>query len=604
MKKIYEVHSVVHEALIPKSWLMVKTDEICEVTDYVANGSFASLKENVIYLNEPDFAVLIRLRDYTKGWEGPFKYVTKEAYEFLAKSAVNPGDIVIANVGDPGKSFVVPNLNQPMTLGPNSILLKSNSKNLKKFLKYFFQSNWFEELIAQITTGTAQKKFNKTGFRALYFPFPPEKEQDRIVDKLEELFSELDAGVKELNAAQTKLIQYRQSLLKSAVEGSLTQQWRAENSDQVQETGEQLLARILKQRREQWQQQKLAEFAEKGKTPPKNWQDKYPEPVQPDTTDLPELPERWVWATIDQLALNKRYGSSSKTNDDSSGVPVLRMGNIQDGKLDYGNLKYLPIDHKEFPELLLQDGDLLFNRTNSAELVGKTAVYRDIGKPVSYASYLISVTFSKYVLPEIVAHYINSVLGKKWIAEVMNQTADQANVNGTKLGELVIPLPPFVEQVELVKKVTNEFESIDKQSEATALGLKQSEAQRKNILKSAFSGQLVPQDPNDEPASVLLEKIKQEREALAKLPKPRKPSKPKKKVELMNTLLEVLTVENNWIDAQDAFQKCGIVDGTSTDRIEEIYTELRKLEKAGKVQIQRQGDFDQLKLIKQDVKED
>nr|WP_255199441.1 restriction endonuclease subunit S [Vibrio vulnificus] len=321
----------------------------------------------------------------------------------------------------------------------------------------------------------------------------------------------------------------------------MTQQWRAENSDRVQETGEKLLARILKQRREQWQQQKLAEFAEKGKTPPKNWQDKYPEPVQPDTTDLPELPEGWVWATIDQLALNKRYGSSSKTNDDSSGVPVLRMGNIQDGKLDYGNLKYLPIDHKEFPELLLQDGDLLFNRTNSAELVGKTAVYRDIGKPVSYASYLISVTFSKYVLPEIVAHYINSVLGKKWIAEVMNQTAGQANVNGTKLGELAIPLAPFVEQVEIVQKVTNEFESIDQQSEATTLGLKQSEAQRKNILKSAFSGKLVPQDPNDEPASVLLEKIKQEREALAK--------KPKTKQRKTKSAMKKITVEEltKWV---------------------------------------------------------
>ncbi len=386
-----------------------------------------------------------------------------------------------------------------------------------KFL--FYQLRSIERHIESLGTGSTFSGINKDKVESLLINIAPQKEQKRIVYKLEELFSELDEGVKELKAAQTKLSQYRQSLLKSAVEGSLTQQWRAENSDKVQETGEQLLARILKQRREQWQQQKLAEFAEKGKTPPKNWQDKYPEPVQPDTTDLPELPEGWVWATIDQLALNKRYGSSSKTNDDSSGVPVLRMGNIQDGKLDYGNLKYLPIDHKEFPELLLQDGDLLFNRTNSAELVGKTAVYRDIGKPVSYASYLISVTFSKYVLPEIVAHYINSVLGKKWIAEVMNQTAGQANVNGTKLGELAIPLPPFDEQVELVQKVINEFESIDQQSEATTLGLKQSEAQRKNILKSAFSGQLVPQDPNDEPASVLLEKIKQEREALAKKPK-------------------------------------------------------------------------------------
>nr|MBF4405679.1 restriction endonuclease subunit S [Vibrio anguillarum] len=160
------------------------------------------------------------------------------------------------------------------------------------------------------------------------------------------------------------------------------------------------------------------------------------------------------------------------------------------------------------------------------------------------------------------------------------------------------------EQLAIVEYLNTELDNIKLQKTSTALGLKQSEAQRKNILKSAFSGQLVPQDPNDEPASVLLEKIKQEREALAKVPKPRKPSKPKKKVELMNTLLEVLTVENNWIDAQDAFQKCGIVDGTSTDRIEEMYTELRKLEKAGEIQIQRQGDFDQLRLIKQDVKED
>lgn len=368
-------------------------------------------------------------------------------------------------------------------------------------------------------SGSTRLKLTKSALCKMPFIICSYKEQNRIVDKLEELFSELDEGVKELKAAQNKLNQYRQSLLKSAVEGSLTQQWRAENSDRVQETGEQLLSRILKQRREQWQQQKLTEFAEKGKTPPKNFQNKYLEPTQPDTTNLPKLPESWVWASVDQLAVNKRYGSSSKTNDDSSGVPVLRMGNIQDGKLDYSNLKYLPVDHKEFPDLLLNDGDLLFNRTNSAELVGKSAVYRDIGKFVSYASYLISVTFTEHFLPEIAAHYINSVLGKKWLAEVMNQTAGQANVNGTKLGDLAIPLPPVAEQLALIQEITNEFDSIERQIEATALGLKQSEAQRKNILKSAFSGQLVPQDSNDEPASVLLKKIKQEREALAKRPK-------------------------------------------------------------------------------------
>ncbi|MBB1327162.1 restriction endonuclease subunit S [Pseudoalteromonas sp. SR45-1] len=484
-----------------------------------------------------------------------------------ARQIVIPGDTIYSTVRPylQAIAMVPSNLANPIASTGFCILRPSKGIN-KKYLFYFVRSDQFLQAIVPLQRGVSYPAVRSKDVLSRDIPLPPTNEQNRIIDKLEELFSELDAGIKELKAAQTKLSQYRQSLLKSAVEGSLTQQWRAENSDRVQETGEQLLARILKQRREQWQQQKLAEFAEKGKTPAKNWQDKYSEPVRPDTSDLPKLPEGWVWASVDQLAVNKRYGSSSKTNDDSSGVPVLRMGNIQDGKLDYSNLKYLPVDHKEFPDLLLNNGDLLFNRTNSAELVGKSAVYRDIGKPVSYASYLISVTFTEHFLPEIAAYYINSVLGKKWLTEVMNQTAGQANVNGTKLGDLAIPLPPVAEQLALIQEITNEFDSIDRQIEATALGLKQSEAQRKNILKSAFSGQLVPQDSNDEPASVLLEKIKQEREASAK--------KPKTKQIKTKSAMKKITVEElaKWV---------GNYKGNSFT-FEELQTAF-------------QGDYDQLK---------
>ncbi|WP_159738928.1 restriction endonuclease subunit S [Vibrio atypicus] len=522
-----------------------------------------------------------------------------------ARQVVIPGDTIYSTVRPylQAIAMVPPNLMNPIA-STGFCVLRPNEGINKKFLFYFVRSDQFLQEIVPLQRGVSYPAVRSKDVLSRDIPLPPSNEQNRIIDKLEELFSELDTGVKELKAAQVKLTQYRQSLLKSAVEGSLTQQWREANGKSIQETGAQLLERVLTERRERWEEQKLAEFKAKDKNPPKNWQAKYPEPEGPDVEGLPELPDGWVWATIDQLAINKRYGSSSKTNDDSSGVPVLRMGNIQDGKLDYGNLKYLPVDHNEFPDLLLNDGDLLFNRTNSAELVGKTAVYRDIGKPVSYASYLISVTFSEHVLPEIAAHYINSVLGKKWLSEVMNQTAGQANVNGTKLGHLAIPLPPRAEQKALIGEISNEFDSIDRQVEATALGLKQSEAQRKNILKSAFSGQLVPQEPNDEPAYVLLEKIKIEREALAKKPKPRTPRKPKKKVDLMDTLIEVLTTEEGWIDAQEAFKKCGIVDGTSTDRVEEIYAELRKLEKEGKVEIERNDGFDQLKLITRQDKEE
>ncbi|MEF1283954.1 restriction endonuclease subunit S [Vibrio sp. M250220] len=574
---------------LPQGWI---TATVGDIAEYVNGFAFkpAHRQESGI--------PIIRIQNLTNS-DKPFNYTNIEVPEIYE---VNNGDLLVSWSATLD-AFLW--RGEKAWLNQHIFKVVPEPRLFNAGLLYYWMKIAIGEMIeTEHLHGSTMKHINRGPFLAHGTKIPPVNEQVRIYEKLEELFSELDAGVKELQAAQVKLTQYRQSLLKNAVEGALTQQWREANSGNVQETGAQLLERVLIERRERWEKQKLEEFKAKDKKPPKNWQAKYPEPSDPDVEGLPELPDGWVWATIDQLAISKRYGSSSKTNDDSSGVPVLRMGNIQDGKLDYGNLKYLPVDHNEFPDLFLNDGDLLFNRTNSAELVGKSAVYRDIGKPVSYASYLIAVTFSEHVLPEIAVHYINSVLGKKWVAEVMNQTAGQANVNGTKLGNLAIPLPPSAEQKVLIDKISNEFDSIDRQFESIALGLKQSEAQRKNILKSAFLGQLVPQDPNDEPASTLLKKIKLEREALAKMPKSRTPRKSKKKVNVMDTLLEVLTAEEGWIDAQEAFEKCGIVDGTATDRIEEIYAELRKLEKARKIEIERNDGYDQLKLIKQENKED
>ncbi len=149
-------------------------------------------------------------------------------------------------------------------------------------------------------TGTTRLKLTSSAMKQIPFLLAPYNEQTRIVEKLEELFSDLDAGVAELKAAQKKLAQYRQSLLKSAVEGALTAEWRTKNKPK--ETGAQLLERSLKERRARWEEKQLAKFKEQGKTPPKGWQDKYPEPVQPDTANLPELPEGWVWTGFEALA--------------------------------------------------------------------------------------------------------------------------------------------------------------------------------------------------------------------------------------------------------------------------------------------------------------
>jgi len=138
---------------------------------------------------------------------------------------------------------------------------------------------------------------SKTLANTIPILLPPAAEQTRIVEKLEELLSDLDAGVAELKAAQKKMGQYRQSLLKAAVEGALTAEWRKHNTPQ--ETGAQLLKRILTERRAHWESKQFAKFDEQGKTPHTDWQKKYPEPVQPDTCNLPKLPKGWVWASLD-----------------------------------------------------------------------------------------------------------------------------------------------------------------------------------------------------------------------------------------------------------------------------------------------------------------
>lgn len=436
-----------------------------------------------------------------------------------AKQVLKGGDVLV--------SMTRPNLNAVAlvpdhfdgAIGSTGFHVLRSSWLHPKYLLALVQTHDFVHTMSAVVQGALYPAVRPRDIAAYTFPFETPKQQTRIVEKLEELLTGLDAGVAELKAAQKKLAQYRQSLLKAAVEGALTAQWRANNKSA--ETGAQLLERILQERHARWEAKQLAKFKEQGKAPPKDWQKKYPEPVQPDTTGLCELPLGWVWASVEQLTNEQRYGSSSKTNEDVSGVPILRMGNIQDGTLDFSSLKYLPADHDEFPNLHLQDGDLLFNRTNSPELVGKTAVFRGQMSPCSFASYLISVRFSEHYIPELASTFINSAYGKRWIKSVVVQQVGQANVNGSKLSALAVPLPPFDEQVEIIAKLNEQLDQVVQQLNNIEVSLKQSTAQRQNILKAAFSGQLVPQDPSDEPASELLARIRAERAAQQAVKKPR-----------------------------------------------------------------------------------
>ena len=167
------------------------------------------------------------------------------------------------------------------------------------------------------------------------------------------------------------------------------------------------------------------------------------------------------------------------------------MGNIFEGRLKREGLKYLPKSHSEFPDLFLEKEDLLFNRTNSPELVGKTAIYMGNPNPCSFASYLIRVQFNNGASSHFVSSFINSAYGRNWIKTVVSQQVGQANVNGTKLQALSIPLPPEKEQKVIVEEIESRLSVAEEVEVAIDINLKRAERLRQAILKKAFPGSLV-----------------------------------------------------------------------------------------------------------------
>ena len=169
------------------------------------------------------------------------------------------------------------------------------------FAEAWLLSTEAQKAIDRMKTGGSDSGLNLTHSRFLQLPFlvAPLAEQHRIVAKVEDLFAKLDSGVSALRRAREKLERYRTSVLKAAVEGRLTEQWRKENPPK--ESGEELVGRTLAERQKRWEDERLAMFEAKGKRPSKNWKKQYKEPVGPDSSKLPELPEGWHWATLPQL---------------------------------------------------------------------------------------------------------------------------------------------------------------------------------------------------------------------------------------------------------------------------------------------------------------
>ena len=372
-------------------------------------------------------------------------------------------------------------------------------------------------------SGTTFLELSGKAFGELAIPLTSTATQHRIVAKIEALFSELDEGIESLEKARAQLSTYHQALLKHAFEGKLTAHWRELWRSQDC-TREWLIEQIGNERAMRYEQ-KLRDW----KIDARAWGDrgkcgdKPRRPRRPPTADgiprdvlstLPSLADSWVWGQLAWMTCGVEYGTAAKSAP-SGEVPVLRMGNIRSGKFDWSDLVYTS-DQDEIRRYLLHDEDVLFNRTNSPELVGKTAIYKGT-EPAIFAGYLIRINNIRSVVDsQYLNLFLNSTVARQYGSSVKTDGVNQSNISGSKLLNYPFPYCSVEEQREIVDILDKAVSLVEEMETEISKQLDSATSLRQAILKKAFSGRLVAQDPNDEPAAVLLDRIRAEREQTAK----------------------------------------------------------------------------------------
>ncbi|HUN86764.1 MAG TPA: hypothetical protein VMU48_20455 [Terracidiphilus sp.] len=390
------------------------------------------------------------------------------------------------------------------------------------YLAYFLRQTEVRDFLAQRASGVGGSlmRVKPSTFSDFPFVLAPRDEQDRIVAEIEKQFTRLDAATAALKRVQANLKRYRASVLKAACEGRLvpTEAELARKEGRDYEPADQLLQRILRERRARWEADTLAKMIASGK-PPKDdrWKQKHKEPSGPDANELPGLPEGWCWAAVEQLNPPTRpcaYGVLQPGSDVENGVPVVRVGDIEDGSVATSGLKRISNEIADrYPRTLLQGGEVLMTLVGA---IGRTAV-----APVSLAGAntaravgVIPIQ-ADMVRPEWVEIWfrnpemIRTMIGKAH--EVARMTLNLEDVRSA-----TVALPPLAEQSRIIQKFDEAMSRFRPILIEVENQLQRGTRLRQSILRSAFCGKLLPQDPTDDPTSLLLEGISADRSARAR----------------------------------------------------------------------------------------
>jgi len=501
---------------IPKGW---NSATLSEITSKLVDGSHSPPPKQ-----SGGFPMLSAINiDNNKINFSSYRLITKSSFELEdCRTRIKAGDVLLTIVGAIGRTAVVPDGIKPFTL-QRSVAVLTPILVDPKFLMYQIESPDLSNFFMRNARGTAQKGIYLNVLGGTEILIPPLNEQKRIVAKIEELFSELDKGVESLKTAREQLKVYRQAVLKHAFEGKLTTHWREQNKNKL-ETADQLLERI-KREREAYYQIQLEEWKESivtwetnGKEGKQPSQPKSPDKIvhirEEDLKQLPKLPQGWMWIKLLNISKNIQigpFGSLLHQHDYvAGGWPLVNPSHIKDQKIyPDNNLTITAEKLKELTNYRLQEGDVVMGRRGE---MGRCAVVtkKEAGWLCGTGSLFVRLLDS--FCSWFYCQALSSQRAKEYLSSSSIGTTMQ-NLNQKILYEMPVPVCSVEEQIEIMKEIERQFSVIDGLEETINSELQKSAALRQSILKKAFTGRLVAQEPNDEPASVLLERIRAEKEA-------------------------------------------------------------------------------------------
>lgn len=505
---------------LPKSWVVARIPDVAQINP----------RKDGLDLKNEDPVHFVPMAAVGEAFSGVDTSATRPLGEAIkGYTSFQANDVLFAKITpcmENGKIAVVPRLEHKWGFGSTEFhVLRASVAVLPEWIAHFlFQEQVRREAQRSMTGSAGQLRVPAKWLTDQAIPIPPLNEQRRIVQKIEELFSKLDAGVAALERVQANLKRYRAAVLKAAVEGKLTAEWRVDAASRrvaseetrqdaasTYEPASKLLDRILKERRRKWEEAQLAKYAAAGKEPPKGWREKYQEPPLSIGQEGQALPVNWILVCVDHLLTEPTCnGISVKGSDRPPGVAALRLSAMSAKGFNYNERRYIQIDAETASALSIREDDFFVSRGNgSLHLVGRGTLAQAPPDRVVFPDTMIRLRLSNWKqLRRYVSLAWQSRVIRGQIEKKARTTAGIYKISQRDIESFWLPLPPLAEQDQIVAEVERRLSIVDELETQVAADLKRAGRLRQSILKRAFAGRLVPQDPNDEPAVKLLERIK------------------------------------------------------------------------------------------------